>query len=69
MAFAAVNSQIAERAAHVQSRVASAPFVQMILREQWYPLITRRLREEDVEFLDWGYEEDPPMWLPLAASD
>jgi hypothetical protein len=41
----------------------------MILREQWYPLITRRLREEDVEFLDWGYEEDPPMWLPLAASD
>jgi ubiquinone/menaquinone biosynthesis C-methylase UbiE len=69
MAFAAVNSQIVERAAHVQSRVASAPFVQKILREHWYPLITRRLREEDVVFLNWGYEEDPPMGLPLAASD
>lgn len=69
MAFTAVNSQIVKRAAHVQSRVASAPFVQKILREYWYPLITRRLREEDVVFLNWGYEEDPPMGLPLAASD
>ena len=23
----------------------------------------------DVVFLNWGYEEDPPMALPLAESD
>jgi ubiquinone/menaquinone biosynthesis C-methylase UbiE len=36
----------------------------------WYPLMTRRLRQqEDVVFLNWGYEEDPPMGLRLDASD
>jgi SAM-dependent methyltransferase len=35
----------------------------------WYPLLTRRLDAEEVIFLNYGYEEDPPMGLPLAASD
>lgn len=36
----------------------------------WYPFMTRRLAErEDVIFLNWGYEEDPPMGLPLSESD
>ena len=34
-----------------------------------YPLATRRLGAEDVVFLNYGYEEEPPMSLPLAASD
>jgi ubiquinone/menaquinone biosynthesis C-methylase UbiE len=36
----------------------------------WYPFMTRRLvGHEDVVFLNWGYEEDPPMGLPLEESD
>ncbi len=35
----------------------------------WYPFVTRRLNDEDVVFLNYGYEEDPPMALPLTPSD
>jgi SAM-dependent methyltransferase len=70
MTFNAVDSQIVwQIGARLQSRVASAPFLQKALGKYWYPLMTRRLREDDVIFLNWGYEEDPPMGLPLAASD
>ena len=32
--------------------------------------MTRRLgQDEDVVFLNWGYEEGPPMGLPLDESD
>jgi ubiquinone/menaquinone biosynthesis C-methylase UbiE len=34
-----------------------------------YPAITRRLSKDDVVFLNYGYEEDPPMGLPLSVSD
>jgi fatty-acid O-methyltransferase len=33
-----------------------------------YPYITRRVGD-DVLFLNWGYEEDPPMGIPLEAAD
>jgi ubiquinone/menaquinone biosynthesis C-methylase UbiE len=49
-------------------RVGSTAFFKRIFR-YWYPFMTRRLGQEDVEFLNWGYEEDPPMGLPLAESD
>jgi ubiquinone/menaquinone biosynthesis C-methylase UbiE len=40
------------------------------LFKYWYPFMTRRLvGQEDVVFLNWGYEEDPPMGLPLDESD
>lgn len=36
----------------------------------WYPWMTRRLeRHEDVVFLNWGYEENPPMNIPLDDGD
>jgi len=36
----------------------------------WYPLMTRGLGpDDDVTFLNWGYEEDPPMGLPLDLAD
>jgi SAM-dependent methyltransferase len=34
-----------------------------------YSFMTRRLGTEEVLFLNWGYEEDPPMALPLSESD
>src|SRR5271155_5460946 len=35
----------------------------------WYPLLTRGLGADEVLFINWAYEEDPPMALSLAASD
>jgi SAM-dependent methyltransferase len=34
-----------------------------------YRLLTRRLGDDEVLFLNWGYEEDPPMGIPLEESD
>ena len=34
-----------------------------------YSFLSRRLSGDDVVFLNFGYEEDPPMSLPLSASD
>jgi hypothetical protein len=34
-----------------------------------YRFLSRLLIRDDVLFLNYGYEEDPPMALPLAASD
>jgi ubiquinone/menaquinone biosynthesis C-methylase UbiE len=50
-------------------RIGSTPTYKKIFGKYWYPLMTRRLRQEDVVFLNWGYEEDPPMGLPLGESD
>jgi SAM-dependent methyltransferase len=35
----------------------------------WYPFLTRRLQGEEVLFLNYAYEEDPPMDIPLASAD
>ena len=35
----------------------------------FYPYLTRRLGSDDVLFLNYGYEEDPPMGIPLSADD
>src|SRR6201996_1465805 len=34
-----------------------------------YRFLSRLLTRDDVLFLNYGYEEDPPMALPLAVSD
>lgn len=36
---------------------------------RWYPYLTRRLRDEGVLFLNYAFETDPPMNLPLPAAD
>ena len=35
----------------------------------WYPYVTRRLRGEEVLFLNYGFETDPPMGLILSPAD
>ena len=45
------------------------PRVTQFLAKYLYPVITRLVSKDDVIFLNYGYEEDPPMALPLAASD
>jgi ubiquinone/menaquinone biosynthesis C-methylase UbiE len=35
----------------------------------WYPFLTRRLQDEGVVFLNYAYETDPPMAIPLSPED
>ena len=35
----------------------------------WYPFLTRRLRHDEVLFLNYAFEEDPPRDLPLDPAD
>lgn len=35
----------------------------------WYPFLTRRLRGDEVLFLNYAYEEAPPLNIPLTAED
>ncbi len=37
--------------------------------KRWYPFLTRRLQDEEVLFLNYAFETDPPMALPLAPTD
>jgi SAM-dependent methyltransferase len=43
--------------------------VRSALWRLWYPYVTRRLRDEGVLFLNYGFETDPPMALPLSPAD
>lgn len=51
----------------LMNRLAADPFWK-ILAKYYYPFVTRH-GAADVAFLNWGYEEDPPMALPLEPSD
>ncbi len=35
----------------------------------WYPFLTKRLQGEEVTFLNYAFETDPPMEIPLAPED
>ena len=35
----------------------------------WYPFLTRRLQGEGVIFLNYAYETDPPMAIPLSIHE
>ena len=35
----------------------------------WYPFLTRRLHGEGVLFLNYAFETEPPMGLPLSPAD
>jgi SAM-dependent methyltransferase len=53
-----------ERITDISYRVYKA-FINKI----WYPFLTRRLSTQEITFLNYGYEDDPPLGLPLDASD
>ena len=40
-----------------------------LVSKYFYRIQTRMVAADDVVFLNVGYEEDPPMALPLAESD
>lgn len=51
------------------NRVVFNPSIWRFLARYWYPLVTRQLGAGEVLFLNTGYEEDPPMGLPLEPAD
>jgi len=70
VASAIINSQSA--AFHVMSlleRLFSIPPVRKAIWRLWYPFLTRRLRGEEVLFLNYAFETDPPVGLQLDLED
>jgi len=47
----------------------SIGIVRKAIWKLWYPFLTRRLREEEVLFLNYAFETEPPLGLPLAQED
>ncbi|WP_163728627.1 phthiotriol/phenolphthiotriol dimycocerosates methyltransferase [Mycolicibacterium psychrotolerans] len=51
-------------------RLGSTTLFKKVVAKYWYPLWTRRLNaDDDVLFLNWGYEEDPALGLTLDEAD
>ena len=46
-----------------------SPFVARYLGKYGYAMQTRFLGGDDMPFIDWGYEEDPKMGIPLPAAE
>lgn len=47
----------------------SIGFVRKAIWKLWYPYLTRRLREEEVLFLNYAFETEPPVGLRLEPAD
>jgi SAM-dependent methyltransferase len=43
--------------------------VRRAIWRSWYPFLTRRLREDDVLLLNYAFETDPPLAIPLTPAD
>lgn len=43
--------------------------VRKVIWKLWYPFLTGRLRGEEVVFLNYAFESDPPMGIPLDPDD
>jgi len=52
----------------IDSLLALGPIRKAIWR-WWYPFLTRRLKQEDILFLNYAFETDPPLGLPLEPED
>jgi len=47
----------------------SVGWIRKALWRFWYPFLTRRLCGDEVLFLNYAYEEEPPLNIPLAPED
>jgi SAM-dependent methyltransferase len=53
----------------VIDRLFAVSPIRKIIWQLWYPFLTRRLRGHEVLFLNYAFEEDPPMGIPLTVDD
>lgn len=47
----------------------SIGFLRKAIWKRWYPFLTRRLQREEVLFLNYAFETEPPVGLPLDPAD
>jgi|CXWL01.1.fsa_nt_gi ubiquinone/menaquinone biosynthesis C-methylase UbiE len=47
----------------------SIGFLRKAIWKLWYPFLTRRLHREEVLFLNYAFETEPPLGLPLEPAD
>ena len=50
-------------------RLVFSRFVLRLVGKYGYPFLSRMFGADEVLFMNWAYEDDPPMALPLAAYD
>lgn len=50
-------------------RLFSIPTIRKGIWRLWYPFLTRRLRGEEVLFLNYAFETEPPVGLKLESED
>ena len=43
--------------------------IRRFIWQMWYPFLTRRLQREAVLFLNYAYEEEPPVGIKLSPAD
>lgn len=54
---------------HIINHLLSIGRMRRAVWRLWYPFLTRRLRGERVLLLNYAYEEEPPLGIPLAPGD
>jgi cytochrome P450/SAM-dependent methyltransferase len=62
------SSVTTTRRPHVKP-IGTTSVFKKFMSKYWYPFLSRRWGAEDVLLINYGYEEDPPMGLPLDATD
>ena len=50
-------------------RLFSIGSIRKAIWRMWYPFLTRRLRGDGVLFLNYAFESEPPVGLPLSPED
>lgn len=50
-------------------RLFSIRALRKLIWKLWYPFLTRRLRQEEILFLNYAFETAPPMGVTLAPAD
>ncbi len=50
-------------------RLFSVGAIRKAIWRIWYPYLTRKLRGEEVLFLNYAFETEPPLGLPLSPAD
>lgn len=53
----------------ILERLLNIGVIRKAIWRMWYPFLTRRLRGDEVLFLNYAFESEPPVGLPLDPSD
>jgi len=49
--------------------ILARPFFRQKLWQWWYPYFTKKVKSQGIDFLNYAFETDPPMQIPLKESD